>query len=233
MEDMKKNEEMSHEKSLGQDVQAQEQVVPKVEEDSNSVPPAPYKKKIFSVRELVVIGMLGAITMLLGLTGYGFIQLVFMKATILHIPTIIGALLEGPRVGAMVGLIFGGFSVMQNIMAPTIMSFAFLNPLVSVLPRIFIGPFAYLVYKMVPIKKEVIRLAIAGFAGAAFNTVTVLSMIYFIYGQQFAEMKNIPTEYVVNVLLGVAVTNGIAEAIVSAIIVAPIVYMVAKTVKTK
>ena len=44
-----------------------------------------------SIRELTVSGLLAGITIFLGLTGYGFIPLIFMNATILHIPTIIGS----------------------------------------------------------------------------------------------------------------------------------------------
>lgn len=49
-----------------------------------------------SIRELTVSGLLAGITIFLGLTGYGFIPLIFMNATILHIPTIIGSIVAGP-----------------------------------------------------------------------------------------------------------------------------------------
>lgn len=45
----------------------------------------------------------------LGITGYGFIPLVIMNATILHIPTIIGSLSAGRKVGMIVGFMFGIF----------------------------------------------------------------------------------------------------------------------------
>mgnify|MGYP003165810071 CR=1 FL=1 len=51
-----------------------------------------------SIRELTVSGLLAGITIFLGLTGYGFIPLIFMNATILHIPTIIGSVVAGPRI---------------------------------------------------------------------------------------------------------------------------------------
>ena len=60
-----------------------------------------------SIRELTVSGLLAGITIFLGLTGYGFIPLIFMNATILHIPTIIGSVVAGPRVGIVVGFLFG------------------------------------------------------------------------------------------------------------------------------
>ena len=52
-----------------------------------------------SIRELTVSGLLAGITIFLGLTGYGFIPLIFMNATILQIPTIIGSVVAGPCVG--------------------------------------------------------------------------------------------------------------------------------------
>ena len=55
--------------------------------------------------------------------------------------------MEGPLVGGFVGLIFGLFSIFQAVTAPTPVSFAFINPLVSVLPRILIGVISYYAYK--------------------------------------------------------------------------------------
>jgi len=105
------------------------------------------KKKSFDVRKLTVIGVLGAISVVLGMTPLGFIPIGPTRATVMHIPVIIGAIVEGPIVGALVGLIFGLFSIYQAITAPTPVSFVFLNPLVSVLPRVLIGITSYYTYK--------------------------------------------------------------------------------------
>lgn len=104
-------------------------------------------KKSFDIRKLTIIGVLGAISIVLGMTPLGFIPVGPTRATIMHIPVIIGAIIEGPIVGALVGLIFGLFSIYQAITAPTPVSFVFLNPIVSVLPRILIGITAYYTYK--------------------------------------------------------------------------------------
>lgn len=95
---------------------------------------------------MAIIGILGSISIVLGLTPLGFIPVGPTKATIMHIPVIIGAILEGPVVGGIVGLIFGLFSIFSAVTTPTPVSFAFLNPLVSVLPRILIGITSYYVY---------------------------------------------------------------------------------------
>ena len=104
------------------------------------------KNSKFDVRKLAIIGVLGAISAVLGMTPLGFIPIGPTRATIMHIPVIIGAIMEGPIVGGFVGLIFGLFSIFQAITNPTPISFVFYNPLVSVLPRILIGVFTYYSY---------------------------------------------------------------------------------------
>lgn len=106
------------------------------------------KDKVLSVRKMTIIGVLGSISIVLGLTPLGFIPVGPTRATIMHIPVIIGAIMEGPMVGGMIGLIFGLFSIFQAVTRPTPVSFVFLNPIVSVLPRILIGILTYYVYKL-------------------------------------------------------------------------------------
>ncbi|HLS52656.1 MAG TPA: ECF transporter S component, partial [Tissierellaceae bacterium] len=105
------------------------------------------KANSFTIRKMVLVGMLGAISIVLGMTPLGFIPIGPTRATIMHIPVIIGAITAGPLVGGLVGLIFGLFSIFQAITNPTPVSFVFLNPLVSVLPRILIGLVTYYIYE--------------------------------------------------------------------------------------
>jgi uncharacterized membrane protein len=129
-------------------------------------------------RKIVITGVLGAISALLGWTHWGFIPwFAGTSLTILHVPVIIGAVLEGPVVGAAIGLIFGLFSMLQAAIAPsgpgdTI----FTNPLVAVLPRLFIGPVAWLVWRALS-RWQPLGLVMAGIAGSLTNTILVLGMI--------------------------------------------------------
>lgn len=100
-----------------------------------------------NVRRMAIIGVLGAISIVLGITPLGFIPVGPTRATIMHIPVIIGAIMEGPLVGGFVGLIFGLFSIFQAITNPTPVSPIFLNPIVSVLPRVLIGFTTYYAYQ--------------------------------------------------------------------------------------
>lgn len=187
--------------------------------------------KRLGTRQITVIGMLSAVSILLGSTGYGFIPLPMAKATIMQIPVIIGAILEGPIVGISVGLIFGLFSIFQNMTNPNVLSFAFLNPLVSVLPRILIGVVAYYAYKIPVIKSEIAKTGIAAAAGSLTNTFGVLSAIYFIYAAQYAQTKGIAVDTAAKVIYGIALTNGIPEAVVAVIITIPAVLAVKKVIR--
>lgn len=104
------------------------------------------KNSKFNVRKLTIIAILGAIPAVFGMTPLGFIPVGPTKATIMHIPVIIGAIMEGPIVGGCVGLIFGLFSIFQALTNPTPVSFVFLNPLISILPRVLIGVLTHYVY---------------------------------------------------------------------------------------
>jgi len=179
-------------------------------------------------RQITIVGMLSAISVILGSTGFGFIPLPIAKATIMHIPVIIGAILEGPFVGGMVGLIFGLFSIFQNISNPNILSFAFVNPLVSVLPRILIGITSYYVYKFVFVKAEVVKIGIGAAIGSLTNTFGVLTMIYLLYAARFAEAKGISVNTTAEVIYGIGVTNGIPEAIIAVLVTIPVVIAVKK-----
>ena len=191
------------------------------------------KTSKFGTRQITMIGMLSSISIILGLTGYGFIPLPMAKATIMHIPVIIGAILEGPLVGAMVGLIFGLFSIFQNMTNPNILSFAFINPLVSILPRILIGILSYYCYKFTFKKKPLIRIGLSAAIGSLTNTLGVLSMIYLLYADRFAQAKGTNPNMVFNAILSIALINGIPEAIISIIIIIPVVIAISKAKKIK
>lgn len=158
-------------------------------------------------RKIVITGVLGAIAVLLGLTRLGFIPWVTgASLTIMHVPVIIGAVLEGPIVGLGIGLIFGIFSLIQAAVAPTGPADVwFTNPLLSVLPRLFIGPVAWLVWQSLR-KWAVPALILAGIAGSLTNTILVLGMIGVLGFLPFAA------------LLPIAIANGLPEAGVSALI---------------
>ena len=92
-------------------------------------------------RRMVVTAMLGAITALLAFTPIGMIMLPppLPAVTLVHIPVIIAALVEGPVVGVLVGLVFGVSSLIRAWESGMVgLTLFFRNPLVSVLPRLIV-----------------------------------------------------------------------------------------------
>lgn len=185
-----------------------------------------------SVRKIVISGILGAIAILLGVTRLGFIPVPTPAghATIMHIPVILGGILEGPVVGIITGAIFGLFSFLQ----PGAPFFA--DPLVSILPRLFIGVISYLVYILTielnnvlghlftgPLQKikasmspglsgsleklnNYLPLILGGAFGSATNTVLVLSMATW--------RGYLPSE----VSISIGVLHGVPELIIASLL---------------
>jgi uncharacterized membrane protein len=180
-------------------------------------------------RQITVVGMLSAISIVMGLTGLGFIPFPTIKATIMHLPVIAGAIIEGPVVGAFVGLIFGLFSVYQNMMAPSVLSFALLNPLVSVLPRILIGITSYYAFKLVRSKSLFLKVGVGAFVGSFTNTLGVMGMILALYGTKYAELKNIdPATVTKFIFASVILPYGTVEALVAVAVIVPLVLAIKK-----
>ena len=88
------------------------------------------KTKKHDTRWLVSVALMAAIIIVLANTPLGMIQLPVIKATTVHIPVILGAILLGPSAGAILGGVFGICSVVSNTMTPTLLSFAF-SPFMS------------------------------------------------------------------------------------------------------
>ncbi|MDN5302133.1 MAG: hypothetical protein PWQ60_1647 [Thermoanaerobacteraceae bacterium] len=147
----------------------------------------------WQTRTLTVAGLLGAVSVVLGMTPLGFIPVPTAAghATIMHVPAILGGVLEGPVVGALTGLIFGLYSFMQAGSA------LFADPLIAILPRIFIGVVAYGVYRLT--KSD----ALAAAFGTITNTAGVLGL---------AVLRGYLTG---PVAWGVALIHGIPEIVVA------------------
>jgi uncharacterized membrane protein len=170
-------------------------------------------------RKIVVTAVLSAVTIVLGLLPFGgYIPFFGISITILAIPVIIGAILEGPIVGAGIGLIFGLTSMYQAATAPkSPLDPLFVNPLLSVLPRMLIGPVAWLVWSALK-RWKVIGLLAAGFFGSYANTVFVLGMFGLLYAKD-TRVTEVLGDNVWKALGGIALASGAPEAAVGAVVV--------------
>jgi uncharacterized membrane protein len=161
----------------------------------------------FNTRQIVIAGIIGGIALFLGATRIGFIPVpipLIGNATIMHIPAIIGGALEGPVVGLLVGAIFGIFSFL-NADNPV-----FLNPIVAIVPRLFIGVVAWAVF--VGLRRWSIDLAsaAAGVLGSFTNTVGVLGL---------AILFGLVPPAVIPAVLPQAIAEAILAAVVTVVVV--------------
>ena len=205
------------------------------------------KKKQDKVRDQVILALFTAIVLLLAFTPFGLIDLPIIKATILHVPVIIGSVILGPKKGAFLGFVFGLSSIIKNTTAPSLLSFAFspfiplpglregsvLSLIICFIPRILVGVTPYftvkgiefIIDKLTGKKNRAIRSAattVGAVVGAFTNTVLVMGMIYLFFKEPYAAANNIPVDTVLTVILGIVGTNGVPEAIVAAVITTPV-----------
>ena len=183
------------------------------------------------------VAMMAAIVVLLANTPLGMIPLVVTKATTVHIPVILGAILFGPLAGGILGGVFGFCSVIINTFTPALTSFAF-SPFMSTTGlsgavkalwvavgcRILIGVAAGWLWRALSRTRmnSWTALSIVGFTGSMVNTVTVMGSIFLLFTQQYAQAKEVALEAVSGLILTTILANGIPEAIVSTVLVAVI-----------
>lgn len=134
-----------------------------------------------NARKIAVAGVLSAIAIFLGVPPIhlGYIPwFAGASLTIMAAPVIIGAILEGPAVGVIIGFLFGLSSLVNAAVAPSGPSdVLFTNPLVSVFPRLFIGVVAWLIYRPFRSRAQLVGIVLAGIGGSLTNTVLVLGVI--------------------------------------------------------
>jgi uncharacterized membrane protein len=191
------------------------------------------------VKTIVVIGALSALIIVLGLTNLGFIPW-FSGAsiTILHIPVIIAAVLEGLVPGCIVGAVFGIFSMIRAITSPTgPIDVFFKNPLVSVLPRILFAVAAYFIFigffKLLGQKRKsnrVIAAGLAAFLSTLAHTVFVISALYIINRNEITQLFEGNGCFVT---LGALMPQSVLEAVAALIFTVAVVLVIYGSSKRK
>ena len=196
------------------------------------------KKSIVSTRTLAVAGMLVALIAVMMLTGIGLIRIgPTVEFTLLCLPVIIGGLAEGLGVGVFLGAAFGVISFAQSFSSPELTAPYFMNPLVSVLPRVLIPVATVLAFRALSgyakggeARRATAR-AIAALCGSLTNTVLVLGAIYLstLVGSVVVSWPG-PVEAI---LLGAVLTNGLPEAALMAVVTPPILAALDRSIYRK
>lgn len=194
------------------------------------------KKKSFSTQYIVTLAMLCGLMLVLQITGIGLIPLPLIKATTMHIPVILGAILLGPMAGGILGAVFGLCSIWSNTIATSTLSFAFspvhayaIGGFASVVCsiwtalgcRILLGLVAGWIWKGFKKSKlnNLISLPVTAGVATIFHSLLVMGSISLMFAQPYAEAKNIAIGAVFGVAMGVVATSGIPEAVAAVLIV--------------
>lgn len=196
------------------------------------------EKKLINTKDLVKLSLFASIIIIMAFTPMlGYIPLGFTRATIIHIPVIIGSIILGPKKGAILGFIFGMTSFIYNTLNPTVTSFVFTpfyslgeiqggfeSLIICFIPRILVGVVPYYKFKTLEKifnknkRKRIISLLSAGIAGSLTNTLLVMNFIYLFYKDSYAIANGLSPDSVYIFIIGIIGMNGIPEAIVSAIL---------------
>ena len=183
---------------------------------------------------MAFLAMLCGILLVMGMTGIGFIPLPVIKATTMHIPVILGAILLGPGAGAVLGAAFGLCSIWVNTTTPGLLSFAF-SPFMSTEGmagvfkslwialgcRMMFGISAGWLWKFFNkvCKREYVSLSVTAALSSMLHTIFVMGSIYFLLASQYAEAKNVAVSAVFGLIMGTVTASGIPEAVAAAILV--------------
>lgn len=192
------------------------------------------KKTMSMVMTALFMAIIAVMTFI---PNVGYINLIVIKATLLHVPVIVGSIVLGPKKGAVLGATFGITSLIKNTFEPSLLSFAFspfysiggiggngFSVVIALLPRILVGVLPYFVFTgMEKLLKNMrnrraAALPVACAAGSMVNTILVMNLIFFCFKEEFAAAKNIALDAVYGAILGIIAVNGIPECIVAVLI---------------
>ena len=207
-------------------------------------------RKKMDTRYMATLAMFCGILLVMGATGIGFIPLPVIKATTMHIPVILGAVLLGPAAGAVLGGVFGLCSIWANTTSPGLLAFAF-SPFMTTegLPgvlkslwialgfRILLGVIAGWLWKGMKrvLKQDYLALPVTAAISTICHTILVMGSIYLLLAQQYAQAKNVAITAVFGLVMGTVTASGIPEAIIAAVLVTVIgkalLHLMARTQK--
>lgn len=179
---------------------------------------------------MTITALLTAIIVVMAFTPIGFLRIGPLELTLIMIPVIIGAVTQGPAVGAFLGAVFGIVSFIQcftgSALGAILASESIPKTLiVCFIPRLLAGFLCGLIYKVCAKhdKKQSWSLLVAGISGSLMNTLLFLGFLALLFmnmtftPEQAATLGGLDT--VLNTVIAIAAgINAPIELIVCAIL---------------
>ena len=183
-------------------------------------------KNKMSVQYLARLAMLLAIVIIFTVFNIANIPVGPIVATVYQVPVIIGACLLDVKAGAILGGAWGLLNFWLAITGQTtdvvaltaISESPFGYFCVSFLPRLAVGIVAGFLAILLTKKNRSVSNLVTGALGSLTNTVGYLGLLYLLFKHVLASVYSMDASAVIKMVLSVAGTNGLVEAIVSAIL---------------
>jgi uncharacterized membrane protein len=148
------------------------------------------KRNNKKIQKLTVAACLAALIVVMSFTFIGYLKIGVVSITFIPIPVVIGAIIGGPSMGAVLGAVFGITSLIQcfgmDVFGTTLMS---ISPLYTVIlcivPRILMGLFCGLIYNAMKNHKvsDNFSFAFTSFVGGFLNTAMFVGLLMLMFGQ--------------------------------------------------
>ena len=192
-------------------------------------------KRLFkTTQETTFMALMFALTVVFNFIGL-LPSFAASSAYLIFLPTMLVSVVYGLKDGAIMGFLAGVVTLLRALLWPlSPIDPLFINPLLSVLPRIFIGITPWLTYKAVSkfVKNKtslsIIGGAIAGAVGAITNTVLVMTMMYVLYAAEIVAQFGVPFK---TILISIITGSAILEATVYAVLMSAVVTIYNRTKK--
>lgn len=179
--------------------------------------------------QLTTLAFLIAMIVLMTFTpNFGYIQTGIFSITTIHIPVLIGSIALGPLGGLVLGTTWGITSYLYALSLGTLEAAIFLNPLVSIAPRILVGlsvSYLSLVTRNIQLK-DVYKYSFLAASGTLINTILVLSAIF-----TFESAGLISFNQAVSTILTIIISSNALLELFAAIVLVPAVIVALKKVR--
>ena len=192
------------------------------------------KEKIY---KLSLAAVLTALIFVMAFTPLGYLKVGVVSITFLTIPVVIGAIIGGPSVGAVLGLMFGATSFIQCFGMDAFSTTLFgINPFYTAImcfvPRILMGLFCGLIYKAFSSRNHAnVGTVVTSFCGGLINTVLFVgALLLLFYNTEYIQSFGNSVIAVISALITV---NAVIEWIAGTVIGSAVSIALGKALKKR
>ncbi len=178
------------------------------------------------IKEMAYLAIFTSLIILMTFVPFiGYITIGIFSITTIPLVVITGTIILGLKGGIWLSLMFGVFSLIRATMPGTIADPMFLNPLISILPRILFGVATYYTFRgMQIVKNNHLRYALTYLLATLFHTLIVCVMFAIIKPMWFIDTisaVNGTYPFIDNIWMVVVMAfliNGALEAVIGTVV---------------